>query len=48
MGTRTDDASPCTAAPRAAVENALDGRYEEAVGVPSPGVRWRAGIMARF
>ena len=32
----------------AAVENALDERYDEAVGVPSPGVRWRAGISARF
>jgi outer membrane cobalamin receptor len=30
------------------VENLLNTRYEEAIGVPSPGVRWRGGIEARF
>jgi outer membrane cobalamin receptor len=32
----------------AGIENVLNARYEEAVGVPSPGVRWRGGLEARF
>ncbi len=32
----------------AAAENILDAHYEEAIGVPSPGMRWRAGVEARF
>ena len=32
----------------AAIDNLLDAKYEEAVGVPSPGIRLRAGIEARF
>ncbi len=32
----------------AAVENLLNAHYEEAIGVPSPGVRWRVGIESRF
>jgi len=32
----------------AAVDNLLDARYEEAVGVPSPGIRVRGGIETRF
>ncbi len=30
------------------VENLLNARYEEAIGFPSPGVRLRGGIEARF
>lgn len=30
------------------VENLLDTHYEEAIGVPSPGLRWRAGLALRF
>ncbi len=32
----------------AAVDNLFDAQYEEAIGVPSPGTRWRAGFQARF
>jgi vitamin B12 transporter len=32
----------------AAVDNLFDARFEEAIGVPSPGVRLRGGIEARF
>jgi outer membrane receptor protein involved in Fe transport len=30
------------------VENLLNTRYEEAIGVRSPGVRFRGGLEARF
>ena len=32
----------------AAVDNLLDARFEEAIGVPSPGVRVRGSLEARF
>ncbi len=32
----------------AAIENLFAAHYEEAVGVPSPGMRWRADLEARF
>ena len=32
----------------AAIDNLFDVRYEEAIGVPSPGMRIRGGIEARF
>jgi outer membrane cobalamin receptor len=32
----------------AAIDNLFDGRYEEAIGAPSPGVRLRGGIEVRF
>jgi outer membrane receptor protein involved in Fe transport len=31
-----------------AVDNLLDARYEEAIGVPSPGMRWRGGLEVKF
>ena len=31
-----------------AVDNLLNAHYEEAIGVPSPGLRWRSGLDARF
>ena len=31
-----------------AVDNLFDTRFEEAIGVPSPGVRFRGGVEARF
>ncbi len=32
----------------AAAENILGAHFEEAIGVPSPGMRWRAGVETRF